>query len=102
MENFKMPADDLIVNENQYDEAEERKGPDMQEDMDPEATQRVQEAARLLKEAQEFKALLSELVFISKHPKNEWKRKESAILLLGTFIKDVSAFLIRNPYYAQL
>ena len=102
MDNFKMPADDLVMEDNGFDEAEERKGPAMQEDMDPEATQRAQEAARLLKEAQEFKALLSELVFISKHPKNEWKRRESAILLLGTFIKDVSAYLIRNPKYAQL
>ena len=60
------------------------------------------EKIRRKKEAEEFKALLMELIYVSKHPKNAWKRREVAILLLGTFIKDISAFLIRNPYYEQL
>ncbi len=54
------------------------------------------------RETREFKALLMELVYISKHPNNVWKRREGAILLIGTFIKDISAFLIRNPFYDLL
>ena len=50
----------------------------------------------------EFKALLMELVYISTHQNNVWKRREGAILLIGTFIKDISAFLIRNPFYDLL
>ena len=81
-------------NDRDSDDIEESKEP-LQEDMEP-------EEARIRKEAKEFKALLSELVYISKHPKNGWKRREGAILLIGTFIKDVSAFLIRNPFYDLL
>jgi len=55
-----------------------------------------------MREAKEFRSLISELVYVSQHANNQWKRREGAILLLGTFIKDVSAFLIRNPFYAQL
>ena len=59
----------------------------------------VKEMQRRKKEAKEFKALLQELVYSSSHPKNAWKRNEVAILMISTFIKDVSAFLIRNPLY---
>lgn len=57
---------------------------------------------RRRKEAREFKNLLTELVYISKDPTNAWKRREAAILIITTFIKDISAFLIRNPYYDLL
>ena len=91
MAGFNLPNDD----EDSSDQEEESKGQAVQEEIDP-------EIARLKKEAKEFKALLHELVYISKNPKNEWKRREVAILLIGMFIKDVSAFLIRNPFYEQL
>ena len=55
-----------------------------------------------LKEAAEFKALLEELIYISKHPKNIWKRREVAILILGTFVEDISMFMIRNPKFDLL
>lgn len=42
-----------------------------------------------MKEEAEFKALLRELAYVSKHPKNVWKRREVAILILGTFIEDI-------------
>lgn len=83
-----------LNNDRDSEDIEESKEP-LQEDMEP-------EEARMRKEAKEFKALLSELVYISKHAKNGWKRREGAILLIGTFIKDVSAFLIRNPFYDLL
>jgi len=84
--------------ENDSDPEEESKVP-LQEGIDPE---QAKEDQRRRKEAREFKALLTELVYISKHPKNTWKRREVAILLITTFIKDVSAFLIRNPFYDLL
>lgn len=55
-----------------------------------------------MKEAAEFKALLEELIYISKHPKNIWKRREVAILILGTFVEDISMFMIRNPKFDLL
>ena len=84
----------LMVGGDDSSEEEESKDQPatLQEEIDP-------EIARMKREAKEFKALLLELVYISKNPKNEWKRREVAILLLGMFIKDVSAFLIRNPCY---
>lgn len=96
MANFKQPRgeDDDIESENE----EESKVP-MQEGIDVE---QVREEQRRRKEAKEFRALLTELVYISKHANNAWKRREVAILLITTFIKDVSAFLIRNPLYELL
>ena len=90
-----MQGMNLMVGGDDSSEEEESKDAALQEEIDP-------EIARMKREAKEFKALLLELVYISKNPKNEWKRREVAILLLGMFIKDVSAFLIRNPYYEQL
>ena len=55
-----------------------------------------------MREAAEFKALLEELIYISKHPKNIWKRREVAILILGTFVEDISMFMIRNPKFDLL
>ena len=34
---------------------------------------------------------------MSKHPKNVWKRREVAILILGTFIEDIQMYMIRHP-----
>lgn len=78
------------------DEEEESKMPPMQEGVDPEEFKEMQ---RRKKEAKEFKALLQEIVFTSTNKKNEWKRKEVAILMVTSFIKDISAFLIRTPVY---
>ena len=80
------------------DSDEETKAP-LQEGIDPVQWQMEKQRK---KEAKEFRELLQELVYSSSHPKNEWKRKEVAILMINTFIKDVSAYLIRNPVYDQL
>jgi len=51
------------------------------------------------KEMQDFQAMLQELTYVSSHHKNDWKRRETAILLAGVFIEDISMFMIRNPKY---
>lgn len=84
--------------DNSDDDDEEVKAP-MQEGVDPEELKEMQRQKR---EAKEFKALLQETVFMSSHKKNDWKRKEVAILLVSSFIKDISAYLIRNPVYDQM
>ena len=66
----------------------------------PEGLTAEQEQA--MKDALEFKALLDELIYISKHRKNIWKRREVAILILGTFVEDISMFMIRNPKFDLL
>ena len=38
----------------------------------------------------------------TKHPKNIWKRREVAILIMGTFVEDISMFMIRNPKFDLL
>ena len=60
------------------------------------------EEEELDQEAAEFKAMLEELVYISKHPKNLWKRREVALLLLGTFIEDISMYMVRHPQFNLL
>lgn len=52
-----------------------------------------------MREMQEFQALLTELAYVSDHPNNDWKRRESAILLAGVFIEDISMYLIRHPKF---
>ena len=52
-----------------------------------------------MKEEAEFKALLQELAYVSKHPKNVWKRREVAILILGTFIEDIQMYMIKHPTF---
>lgn len=61
-----------------------------------------EEVAEQRRNEQEFRAMLAELVYISKNKKNPVKRREVAILLLGTFVEDVSMYLIRNPVYEML
>ena len=61
-----------------------------------------EEAKQALREAAEFKALLEELIYVSKHPKNVWKRREVAILIMGTFMEDISMYMIRNPKFDLL
>ena len=46
--------------------------------------------------------MLEELIYISKHPKNIWKRREVAIQIMGTFVEDISMFMIRNPKFDLL
>ena len=46
--------------------------------------------------------MLQELVYISPHKKNAWKRREVGILLIGTFVEDISMYMTRNPDYAML
>jgi hypothetical protein len=70
---------------------EESKDQPLDEEMDEES-----ESTR---EAEEFKAMLQELTYVSSHHKNEWKRRETAILLSSVFIEDISMFMIRNPKY---
>jgi hypothetical protein len=41
-------------------------------------------------------------VYISPHKKNAWKRREVGILLIGTFVEDISMYMTRNPDYAML
>ena len=53
-------------------------------------------------ETAEFKKFLEELVYISKHPKNIWKRREVAILLIGIFVEDISMYMIRHPHFNLL
>ena len=55
-----------------------------------------------MREAEEFKALLEELIYISTHPKNVWKRREVAILMISAFVEDVSMYMTRNPDYEML
>ena len=55
-----------------------------------------------MREAAEFKALLEELIYVSKHPKNSWKRREVAILIMGTFMEDISMYMIRHPTFDLL
>ena len=99
LQRLKMPgAADNDFGDDEDDEEEESKTP-LQEGVDPE---QARMEVRMRKEAREFKALLREHVYISAHPNNEWKRRELAILLIGSFIKDISAFLIRNPIYDLL
>jgi len=43
--------------------------------------------------------LLQELTYVSSHPKNDFKRREVAILLAGVFTEDISMYMIRNPKY---
>jgi len=50
----------------------------------------------------EFKAILEELIYISNHPKNIWKRREVSLLLLGIFVEDISMYMIRHPHYNLL
>ena len=64
-------------------------------DIEPEQLQRM-------REAEEFKALLEELIYISTHPKNVWKRREVAILMISAFVEDVSMYMTRNPDYEML
>ena len=68
----------------------------MQEGFDAEEAGKQE---RRKKEAREFRAILQELVYTSNHVNNKWKCQEVSILLVNTFIKDISAFLIRNPVY---
>ena len=37
--------------------------------------------------------------YMSANKKHEWKRKEVAIFLLGSFAEDISMFRLRNPTY---
>ena len=55
-----------------------------------------------MKEAAEFKALLQELIYISPHPLNEWKKREVGILLISSFVEDISMYMTRNPDYEML
>lgn len=95
---FNFPAAGHQDEDSDQEDGEESKVP-LQEGIDAEKVQQIQ---KLRKEAKEFKALLTELVYISKEPTNAWKRREAAILIITTFIKDISAFLIRNPFYDLL
>jgi hypothetical protein len=56
----------------------------------------------MARELAEFKALLSEMIYVSSHPKNKGKRYEVAILILLTFTEDISHYMTRNPDYATL
>jgi len=51
------------------------------------------------KEAKEFKELLEELAYVSKHPKDQWKRREIAIVISGVFMEDISMYMIRHPMF---
>lgn len=37
--------------------------------------------------------------YMSSNKKHEWKRREVALFLLGSFAEDISMFRIRNPSY---
>ena len=100
MDRFNLPSS--TAEANSEDSTEEHTNPALTEDTLGSSAQASKEEEKQRREAQEFRALLRELVYVSKHPNIDWKRREAAILLLGTFIKDVSAFLIRNPRYDQL
>jgi hypothetical protein len=45
---------------------------------------------------EEFAALLSELTYISDHPKHQWKRREAALLLVSIFVEDIAMYMTRN------
>ena len=47
----------------------------------------------------EFKELLEELAYVSNHPKDQWKRREIAIVISGVFMEDISMYMIRNPMF---
>lgn len=51
------------------------------------------------KEAKEFKELLEELAYVSNHPKDQWKRREIAIVISGVFMEDISMYMIRHPMF---
>lgn len=51
------------------------------------------------KEAKEFKELLEELAYVSKHPKDQWKRTEIAFVISGVFMEDISMYMIRHPMF---
>lgn len=46
--------------------------------------------------------MLQELVYVSKHPQNAWKRREVAIMLIGQYQDDISMYAMKNQKYNLL
>ena len=42
------------------------------------------------------------MIYISPHPKNNWKKREVGILIISSFVEDISMYMTRNPDYDML